>query len=923
MRDATVDSIRSTLRGGRLLLALGALLLLLLLLGRLATGLYVEVLWQASQGYAAVFWKRALWAWGARIVAGLVVGLLIFVNLRRVAATLGGIHIKRRFGNLEISEKLPQGYVLAGILGASALLALWFGAAVPRSVGTQLLLLVNGEAWGLTDPILGRDVSFYVFWLPLLASAVTLALVVTFLVFTLVTAGYAATGALRWSGTHVVTHGGSRLHMGGLLTFFLLLLAVRMWLGRYLLMLDGTSSVQGIVGFTDVQARLPALQTVAIITVLAAGGTAWGAWKNRTGFVLGSWVGALGGALLIGQMYPALVQRVRVQPNELERETPYIDYNLEFTRRGFGLDAMVRRPFLYRRDEPVDWPRAAEQFAGLPVWGRGPLLTTFREIEARFPYYEFTDVALDRYDTPRGLRMMAVSAREVDPAGIQDPNWQNLHIRERYIEGMGAVASLASERTPEGRPPMLLAGIPPVVTDRDEAPPEFSLDRPQVFFGLSPQPYAMVSPGPDAFLGPDGTPGEAGVDFPPGIPLSSLMRTAAFAWRFRDPNLVFTSNIGRDSRFVFRRQVLERIRSIAPFLRFPEAPYPVLAGGRMVWMVDAFTGTRAFPLSTPHEIRFLRSVSYIRNSVKITVDAVTGAVTFYRVPISDPLADAYAAAFPGLFKPMEEMPGELRAHVRYPTQLLNLQARVLLQYHQETAPAFHGQQDVWASPNELAQGTNPVRYNPEYGIYRLQGEEEARFQLTTVFVPAGRQNLTAILVGRTDGAGVPDLVLLDVSVEDQVPGPRQIEALVEQDPVISQQFSLWRTGGSEVWTGHLHLVPAGSRLLYMEPVFLAAEADAIPELRRFVVSDGRRVAMTESLAEAVAMLAGRDVVAETGGGTPQEGASAGAAPGGWPRSALDLLERAETRLKEGDWAGFGRALSELRALLEKLAGPGR
>jgi uncharacterized membrane protein (UPF0182 family) len=308
--------------------------------------------------------------------------------------------------------------------------------------------------------------------------------------------------------------------------------------------------------------------------------------------------------------------------------------------------------------------------------------------------------------------------------------------------------------------------------------------------------------------------------------------------------------------------------------------------------------------------------------VKVTVDAVTGRVDFYRVPIEDPLADAYGRAFPGLFRPMDEMPGSIREHLRYPRSLISLQSRVLLQYHQETAPAFHGQQDVWSEPQELAEAPTPVAYRPEYGIYALPGESEARFQLSTVFVPAGRQNLTGMLIGRTDDSGVPELMLYDVPVEDQIAGPRQIEALVEQDPLISQQFSLWRTGGSEVWTGHLHLIPTGNRFVYMEPVFLAAEADAIPELRRFVVSDGRRVAMTEELGDAIRQLAGQDVVgtlveATTSGG---EDGNVSVDVGQWPAAALDLLQRAEASAREGNWQGFGEALDELRALLEGLEG---
>ncbi len=911
-----------TLKGGRLLVVVMTAFLAVFLAGRLASTFFVEILWHGQSGYLDVFWKRELWQWGIRAAAGLAVGALIFGNLRLVSSTLGGIRIKRRFGNLEISEQLPQRYVVWSMLAISAVLALWFGAAVPGSVGVQTLMMLNGAPWGLVDPVLGRDAGFYVFWIPLLGSAVTFALVVAFLLFTLVTAGYAATGALGWDGRRVVAQDVTRIHLGAILAGFLLLLALRLWLGRYLVLLDGSSAVQGIVGFTDVQARLPALQTLSVISVMAAAGTLWGAWKGRGVTVLASLGSVVVAGVVIGQFYPGLVQRFQVEPNELGRETPHIEQALEFTRVGFGLADLERRPFGYDGSRSVDWAFARRQFEGLPVWGAGPLLTTYRELEARFPYYNFTDVAIDRYRAGDRLVPVAVSVRGIDPRGIQDPNWQNLHLRERYVEGMGAVASLASERTPEGRPPMLLSGIPP---ERAEAfagsLDQLRLDRPQVFYGPTAQGYAVVNPGEGRFLAADSTPGVAGVDFPLGIELTSALRTFALAWRFRDANLLFATELGESSRFVFRRRVLDRVRAIAPFLRYPETPYPVVADGRVVWVLEGYTGTRAFPLSSPHELRFQGAVSYLRNSVKVTVDAVTGEVAFYRVPVDDPMADAYAGAFPGLFRPMDEMPASLREHLRYPRSLLDLQAQVLLQYHQETAPAFHGQQDVWAVPQELAQGTNPVTYQAEYGIYRLPGEDEERFQLTTVFVPAGRQNLTAILAARTDDAGVPELILQDVSVEDQAPGPRQIEALVEQDPQISQQFSLWRTGGSEVWTGHLHLVPVGDRILYMEPVYLAAEADAIPELRRFVVSDGVRVAMTEELADAVAILAGQALPPEVAPGeTGRPGAALPTPTDGWPTSALELLERAEERLRQGDWQGFGSALDELRTLLEDLRG---
>lgn len=933
MTSGTNDLFRA-IRGGRAVLTVLAALVFVVVLGQAASGLYIEILWQSESGYLDMFWTRVIWEMGARVLAGLVVAIAVFFNLRIAATTLGGLQIRRRFGNLEISEQIPRKFVTLAMLSAAVLLGLWFGGSMGTTAGRNALLATASGGWGIVDPVLGRDAGFYVFWYPVLSAIVAFGLITTFLIFTLVTAAYAATGALGWVNGRLQTHQIARIHLGGILSFFFVLLAVQLWLGRFDLILGGTSSVQGIFGFTDAEARLPALQTLSIISLAAAFATAWGAWKDRTGPILGAFVGVVLGTLVIGSLYPSVIQSFRVEPNELARETPYIEHSLDFTRLGFGIADIQRDTFAYDPDGVIDWELAAEQFSGLPVWGSGssaPILTTFNEVEARFRYYQFDRVEVDRYQTADGLVPVSIAVRQVDAAGMPDDNWQNRHLRERYVAGMGAVAAAATSRTREGRPEMLVRGLPPEVSPAGARVGDMRLERPEIFYGTRVQAdYAVVTPGPDQFLAPDSSIGVAGIDFPKGIPLTSMLRTALLAWEFSSAPLLFSSELTEESRFVFRRRVVERALAIAPFMSFPELPYPVVHDGRVVWILEGFLETRRFPLSAEYNLGPGRRVNYIRNSVKITVDAVTGDIDFYRVPLDDPLADAYAAAYPSLFKPMSEMPSGLRDHLRYPRTLLDLQAGVLRLYHQKDAATFHGQQDVWLESDELARGTEAVAYVPEYGIYRLPGEEEARFQLTTVFVPAGRENLTAMMAGRTNDAGVPELRLMEVPVADQVRGPRQIEVLVEQDPIISQQFSLWRTGGSEVWTGHLHVVPVGDRILYMEPVFLAAEEDAIPDLTRFVVSDGLRVVMTESLPEAISRMAGLGALDQPpGSGTAESGNAAGdlvagteRADQGWPDAALSLLQQAEERARAGDWQGYGEALDELRALLQRLRAEG-
>ena len=912
------------LRGGRLLIVLGITLLTISLVVRIAANAYVEILWFDSLGYSSVFWTRVLWEWGTRLIGGVLVGAAFFFNLRVIARALGGIRIKRRVGDLVISEQIPENYVVWGIGIFSVLGGAWFGAAIPGSVGLNFLYLLNAPEWGVTDPFLGRDLTFFVLLLPLLRWLAFSGLVISFLVLTLAAAGYAGTGALQWGPGGLVVEDRPRKHLGVIIAVFLVMLAGQFWLSRYVLLLNGSSGVQGIFGYTDAGARMFAYNVLTVLALAVSVAALWSGFKNRPlPLLVASGVLIVGG-LAVGQVYPSVVQRLGVEPNELQRESEYILENMRFTRMGFDLTSLERREFDYERTTNVDWLAAADQFQGLPVWSSQALLTTYRQLEARFPYYEFSGVTVDRYEGPDGLVPVTVAVREVLRSGIQDQNWQNLHLRNEYIRGMGAVVSEATARTPEGRPSMLVSGIPPEFSASDAAPQGVRLTRPNVYIGIRPQEYAVVNPAAtgDA-AGVDGS-GQPGIDFPAGIQLDSRLRRLALALRFRDWNLLIAEEVNRTSRFVFRRDVVGRVTQISgQMLRFPEAPYPIIHEERIVWMLEGFTWTSSFPLSTLHDLEAGRSVRYVRNSVKITVDGVTGEVNFYIVDNADPLLEAYARGFPSLFQPLSDMPEGLRDHIRYPRTMLSLQARVLFQYHQETARLFHGQQDVWDRPQELAQGTTPVPYRPEYALYRLPGEEEKQFLLTSVFVPRGRQNLTAILTASSDPDRYGELILFDVRVEDQVPGPRQVEALIEQDPVISQQFSLWRTGGSQVWTGHLHLVPVGRTLLYMEPVFLAAEEDAIPELRRFVVSDGYRVAMEETLQESIQALARiADASASTLIFTDGPSDLPSLDPSQWPAEALALLEAADAALRVGDFQGFGEALDQLRALLEGLsAGP--
>lgn len=927
-------------RGRGLLFGFLGILTALLLL-RWAVSLYVDHLWFASLDATGVFWTRTFWEWGARIGAGVLTGLLVGLNLRPVAETFGNLQIRRRFGDLVIAERIPRSWLRWGVMGAAILTGLWFAAAIPTGTGLQFLLALQGPEVGRVDPILGADLGFHLFRLPLLSALLTWAMVALLFAGALVLAGYAGSNALRFDRGRVEVEPGAARHLAGILAAFLLLVSLRLLLSPYLLLAEGSSPVEGIVGATDLSARIPALRIMGFLAFVTAAAAAWGALRSR----LLPGVSGAGALALLSvaalQLYPAFIQRFQVQPNELARETPHIERGVAATWEGFGMAGLRRDRLPYEPPDAEAWERAQLQLARLPVWTRRTLEETFREVEARFRYYQFAGITFTQYPTPGlpGARTpVALGVREIRPNEIPQETWQNLHLRETFVTGLGVVAGPANRQDPQGRMPTWIGAVPPEFRDGPEVPPELRLVRPQVHVGAVRQRYSILTPTEGDFRAPDGTAGAPGVDFPEGIRSGSLFRRAALAWYFADVNILISGEVGPESRLVHRRDVRSRIQALAPFLHLPEEPYAVVHDGRIVWIVEGFTLSRRYPLSVSHLVDSRTRVNYLRNAVKATVDAVTGETRLYVADGSDPILQGWDRAFPGLLRPLDEIPPGLGEHLRYSQWFMEAQVQVLLRFHQEAPPAFHAQRDPWAVPTEIPDASGPVRYRPEYALLTLPGEEREGWVLSTVVIPDERRNLAALIAGRwTDDGG--ELLLWDASQEDQLAGPPIIATLVEQDAAISEQFSLWRRGGSDVSTGHLHVVPVGNTLLFMSPVFLAAATTPIPEIRRYIVSDGRSVAMEPTLAGAIRVLQGRAEPTPPRATAEPPAALPGAdvdpalpeAPrpeptpvevdrDALPAEALRLLDAADAALRAGDWAAFGRHLEALRALLRTEAG---
>jgi uncharacterized membrane protein (UPF0182 family) len=901
-------------RAGRIALGAALVAVVLLIIGRVAVGFYTDILWYRGVGYLSTYWTRFTLGLTVRTIASLAGGAVVFLNLWWVARHLGPVRVRRRYGNLEIAEQIPRKYVL-GIIVVVAVLGGWWLAELHfhDQAVFDVASWVERVRWGTADPLFGRDVSFYLFTLPVAADTLEFLILVAVWTLALVALGHVLVGGIDWQETRVSMTPAARKHLGVLVAGLVLLLGARFWLGRYLLVVDG-NGVGGALGFTDVQARIPAAWALAALSVAAGLALIYGAWREAVLPPVLALGGLLAASLLLGQAYPALVQKFQVEPNELSREAPYIRWNLEFTRRAYGLDGMQRRAFPYGEEARPDPDALGDRLSRLPLWDTEPLERAFNEIQTLFPYYWFPDVDYDRYGEPGRERQVALGVREFRATGLEQGNrtWQSIRLNPSYVRGMGVVAAPAHpEGGTDGAPALWIRNVNPVVTDTAAAPASMALERPSVFFGETMGEYVIVVPGRDsAFTG------EAGVDFPRGVPLDSYLRVLAFAWRFGDETLLFSGEVTRDSRVVFRRSVRERVEELVPFLVWDADPMPVIVEGGVVWMLDGYTVSSTFPLSRSVAIGPLgrRTARYMRPSVKATVDAVTGEVRFFAVA-QDPLLETYRRVFPDLIQPGSSMPAPLRRHMIYPEWALQVQAEILMEYHLQRAEPFYAGQDVWQRPQESAPTGGQREAGPVYGLLPVPMGQDVAFLGAMPFIARGRQNMTALLTVRNDADRYGELALYEFPRDQQIPGPGQVQAVIEQDPVISPELSLLRQRGSGVNMGRVRVLPLDSSVLYVQPLFLSAEENPIPELWRVVVSDGRNVTMAQTLRAAMAALE-----LPMGGQPPPDRPVPGqtATPVRWPRQALDMLEAAQARLRAGDWAGYGRAMDELRALLERI-----
>ena len=923
----------------RLVLIIGGGVVVLLIVLGILSGFYVDLLWFREVGFDGVFWS-VFWS---KVLLGLVFGVLFFVLL--LANLLIARRLTPRYRVLgpeqEIIERYRavfEPYARFILPGVSAFIALFVGIAAAAQWQTFLLwksaspeVATFGAAFA--DDVFGRDPSFYIFILPFqkfLQGWFFSALVGTTLIVIL---AHYLSGGIRTQTIGERVTPQVKAHLSVLLGLIILVKAWGYYLGRFDLLVSPRGVVTG-ASYTDVVAQLPALNVLIVIAVICA--VLFLVNIRMRGWIFpGLGVGLLAlTSIVAGGIVPAFVQKFRVDPQELQKERTYIARNIEATRTAFGLDR-IERPASTSVSEDLtaaDLEENAATVENIRLWNPSILNDSYDQLQRIQPYYEFEDVDVDRYDIFGEQRLVMLSPREVAQTQIPGggDTWQNQHLV--FTHGYGVVASRVNAATVEGAPEFVLRDIPPegegIELDQERGA--------QIYYGeLADVPYVVVGGSDQKEFN---FPTTAGVVASAaeaqtttsysgrgGISIGSLFRRLTFAYRYRDVNLLISGLIDGDSKILINRDLETRVRKAAPFLEYDGDPYSAIVDGRLIYIWDAYTTTDLYPYSERVSLsdatgeQMTGQTNYIRNSVKAVVDAYDGTLTFYVADPEDPLIRVWSNAFPELFTDLSEVDPELEAHFRYPENLLQIQAMQFANYHITDPDSFYTKERFWAIPPALSitpdKGPTDKPMRPYYVLLKRPGEVEEEFVLFMPFTPFNRPNMVGYMIGQSDPGVRGNAIAVEFPTEN-VQGPQQVRARIDQDPAVTQQITLLGQEGSDVRFGDLLVIPIEDAFLYVQPLFLvSSQENAIPELQKVIVVHGSTVTIGDTLPEALAATFGEEPPEEeppTGEEPPAE-----ADVGALLAAALQHFQRAEELLMQGDLAGYQREIEAGRALVQR------
>lgn len=884
-----------------------------------------------------LFWRGVElvvdWFWFQEVGREVVFSVTLLSQMK-IAALFGGAFFLIFYLNLLLASRLSsRGYWVdrdnliqippweAGLQPFGALILLGsvvfalFAALRGSAQWETFLRYLNSTPFGIQDPLFNRDIGFYVFQLPFLKYLYSWFM--TVLVLTTLATGlvYFMRRAFQFIPPQTLrVSPPARKHLT-ILVAFLFFLGT---LGAWIALIEVLYSKRGVVfgpGYTDVTTQVGMLKLLMGATVFC-GITILAYAFRRDWRIPAAGLAVFFGVLVVGTgVYPSLVQKLKVVPNEIALEKPYLEKNIQYTNLAFGLDRIQYQEFpAEERLTREDLKRNELTIKNIRLWDHAPLLSTYSQLQEIRTYYKFIDVDNDRYTVNGEYRQVMLSPRELSYRSLPSRTWINEHII--YTHGYGVVLGPVNRISPEGLPEFFIKDIPPVSSA------DIKITRPEIYYGETSNEYVFVRTKREEF---DYPVGERNVYTQyrgkGGVPLS-FWRKVIFAIRFGSIDILLSNDVIAESRIMYYRKIHDRVSRVVPFVRLDPDPYLVISKeGRLLWFLDGYTTTDRFPYSEP--VPGLGN--YIRNSVKAVVDAFDGTVNLYISDPKDPIIQTYAKIFPGVFQPLERMPEDLRSHIRYPQAMLSIQARMYATYHMLDPQVFYNKEDLWTIPRKAGGSQGPEKeYQPYYTIMKLPEGKKEEFVVLLPFSPSKKDNMSAWMAGRCDAPHYGEVVVYVFPKQKLVYGPRQIDARIDQEAEISKQLSLWGQRGSTVIRGDLLAIPIEKSILYVQPLYLAAEKSQLPELKRVIVAFGNSLAMEENLELTLQRVFGGEVMRDK---PAPAGTFAATAPPARTRTAPQIAaealahyRKAQEFLRQGNWAGYGEELKKMEEGLKELEG---
>lgn len=875
---------------------LPAILLFFIALFGLFVKYYGDWLWFQNMGYSSVFDTNILTQ---------IFSFLLFFSVFVFFAGINVYYTYRRSADKKIPVWLWGSIILffAFIMGAYA-----------SGYWIDFLKFLHPSSFHLEEPIYGKDAGFYLFTLPVFQ--IVLGWYFTMLVLTtfFVLFSYYTHSIFNFQGNRFQMGEQTKGHVLLLGAFFALGISVYYVIQLYTILYSSNGVAYG-PSYMDVHAQIPAYWTIIILTlILTLLLFLYPLYKKMKLLVLALLVWVL---VLIGfvWIYPGIIEQYIVKPNELQKETPYIANNIKFTTKAYGLDHVEVNPFT--ADENTSYKDILENhhtIENIRLWDRRPLIQTYKQLQEIRLYYDFKNIQVDRYHFPKYTEV-ALGARELPASEIpyRAQTWVNKHLI--YTHGYGVVMNPVNEITSNGMPNLIVKDIPPVSTV------PLKLKEMGIYYGEETNQYVLVNTKAKEFDYPKGDKNiYTSYKGDGGVQISSLFKRLVYAWKFSDINILFTSYLTKQSRMMFYRNITQRAATLAPFLAFDRQPYSVVGDdGKLYWIQDAYTTSNMFPYSEPISRNPIkRGVNYIKNSVKAVIDAYNGNVSFYVVDPADPLLQTYEKIYPKLFKPMKEMPDFIKAHIRYPTDLFNIQVKIYNAYHMTDPKVFYNQEDYWQIPNVIYQ-SGQQKMVPYYIIMRLPKMKEEEYILMLPLNPSKKDNMVAWMCARCDAPHYGDLIVYSLPKDKLIYGPMQIEARINQKPEISAELTLWGQEGSRVIKGNQLVIPIKNSFIYVEPVYLQSEQGQIPQLKRVIVAFKDKIAMRSTLDEALQAVfnisPSQEASAQTGAQNANKPVLSKDA-----KEALGHYKQALHFLQQEDWAGFGKEMQQVKSILSKMSG---